>query len=156
MATKDDSASNNGAPKYGDLVETWVTERFDYEHVDEQWYDHVGNWGTKIQVKGTQVWIEDGYRDNGDQRYRRGRFRLWEGDHKKLREDDSVYLFILYDDEPDCINVVHWEHIHPDDLLGALPSGWWDEENARCAAKGRSARINWPNLIDKEEVDYDR
>lgn len=151
------SASGNaGAPTYGDLAEQWVTDRFGYEHVDQEWYDHVGA-VRKIQVKATQVWIGDGYDPNGTHRRRRGRFRLWEHDHKRLLDDDAVYLFILYeiDEAMSEINVVHWKFVDPTDVVPNLPSGWWDESNTRRQSKGRSARLTWTHIIDKEAVDYE-
>lgn len=143
---------NGGAPTLGESIEDWVTERFGYEHTDEQWYDHVGDHGTKIQVKGTQRWIRDGYYDNGNPRRRRGRFRLWEFDHQKLVQNGGVYLLILYEETRHGIKVNHWQFVKPGRVGDILPGDWHDIDNVRTNSKGRSQRVRWNLLFDEDEV----
>lgn len=150
------SRTNGNAPSIGDTIEDWVTERFGYEHADETYYDHVGRtYGRKIQVKGTQKWIQNGYDKQGDPNRTRGRWRLWENDHAKLKAVDGVYLLILYEepDATDDIEVTHWEFVSPEQLEESLPGDWHDVNNFRADSKGRSHRLNWGHILDPEVVD---
>lgn len=150
------AAANGNAPTLGDLVEAWVTQEFDYEHADEDFFDHLGPSGTKIQVKGTQKWIKNGYK-GGDQQWTRGRFKLWEGDHEKLAEEGGLYLLIIYeevedaDEDEDDINVLAWELVEPPEVDDAVDE-WWTVDNIRCSTKGDVQRIRWPTFIDPDDV----
>lgn len=144
MATTD----NGGAPTLGDLVEQWVTENFPWTHEDERYYDHIGETGRKVQVKGTQKWISNG----GDERTR-GRWRFWENDHKRLKEDGGVYFLSLYEERADgSVQVDEWRIVDPETLEDAFPSDWWDETNTRRERKGRSYRMNWKYVFDPDDL----
>lgn len=144
-------SSNGRAPTFGDLVEDWVTANFDYEYEDEQFFDHMGENGTPVQVKGTQPTI-----GNGNDTVTRGRFRVWERDHEQLVSEGGVYLFVIYDvvtssDDGSEIEVLAWEIADPETVEEAIPGEWHDITNPR-GGKGNSTRINWSHLFDPSEV----
>jgi len=148
---------NGNAPTLGDLVEKWATERFPFEYADEDFFDHIGQSGTKIQVKGAKAWIKNGY-NNGNQSYTRGRWKFYEGDHEQLVENDGVYLLIVYDaddpDDLDDLDILAWKIVGPDVVEEAIDE-WWDTTDIRCSAKGQTRRLSWLDILEDEKVDDD-
>lgn len=150
------SAANGNAPTYGTLVENWAEGRFPaWEYVDESWHDFETPRGTCVEVKATQPWVSNGHDSNGNPSRARGRFKLWSEEHQSLKDDDGVYLYVLYEETDDGgIDVLEWRILDTEQTEVATGSEWYEvTTNPRASSKGDVKRIRWPCIIAPEEVD---
>lgn len=151
-------AANGNAPHFGDLVQDWACDRFDMEFHDKSHYDALRPDGTKVEVRGAQVWIQNGY-CNGDPTRTRGRFKFWSASHDDLAADDGVYLLIVYetvenDDGEDEINVLAFRWVNPATITEVVGDCWYDvRSNPRTATKGDPYRLSWSHIFQNGEVE---
>lgn len=127
-------------------VETWATVSFEWEHVDNDYYDLVASDGTKVEAKGCLRWVDDGYRSSGKKRRMRGRFRLWSDEHDKLVEAVGDYLFAVYEsrefDEPWA-----WRRV-PAHEVTYLVDGFYNYTFRR--SKGQTAHLSWRHVFEEK------
>lgn len=146
---------------YGLKGEEYAVERFDLIHYRSSYYDclvppadhrpdtHLPADLQRVQVKGARLKIRDSHGSGG----RRGRYRLWERDHMRLkgnqedRADDrpNLYLFLAYD--PDRAKPVQRSRFVPvDDLADVVGGISWYDAGHRTKA-GRQTKINVKRLF---------
>ncbi len=77
------SRSQNAA-RYGALAERRAADRYGLELERDDWHDARGPDGSLWDVKAAMV------------SRRAPRFRLWEKQHRKLRQESGGYVFVLY------------------------------------------------------------
>jgi len=80
--------------KYGHTngfeIEEWAVRRFsEMEHAEaSEWHDLVYDGRTPIEVKSCEKRI--------GRRNRNGRFRIWERQHERLKDQNGQYLFVVW------------------------------------------------------------
>lgn len=143
--------SNGDAPTLGDLVEEWACERFDMEYVDEPHYDALDD-DTKVEVKGAQVWIQNGYK-NGKPMRTRGRWKFWKASHADLIADDGDYLLVVYEEDDGDITALAHQRVKAATITEYVGDCWYDvRSNPRTASKGNPYRLSWAKVFDHDEV----
>ena len=154
MSSATETAANGNAPTWGDLVEDWVGDAFGLEYVDESYYDFLDDDGTKVETKGAQVWINNGYR-NGKQQRTRGRFKFWSGSHDELVAEDGDYILVVYEEDDDGdINVLAVQRVKAATVTEFVGGCWYDvRSNPRVASKGDPYRLSWSKVFPLSEVE---
>jgi len=144
--TTERDSETDSARFYGTQVEEHVFEEYPVAPYRAEWFDgrvydsHPLQGGREVQIKGARKWIK-----NGSGRTR-GRFCLWDGDHRELVEQDALYLFAVYD--PDKSDPVLRERVIPARELSARVDGalnW--QETEHMTKDGRPARVNWRRIF---------
>ncbi len=75
---------SQNAARYGALAERRAVDRYGLELERDAWHDARGPGGRPWDVKAAMV------------SRRSPRFRLWEEQHRKLRQESGGYVFVLY------------------------------------------------------------
>ncbi len=75
---------SQNAARYGALAERRAAERYGLELERDDWHDARGPRGRPWDVKAAMA------------SRRSPRFRLWEEQHRKLRQEGGGYVFVLY------------------------------------------------------------
>ena len=75
---------SQNAARYGALAEQRAAERYGLELEHDDWHDARGPRGRPWDVKAAMA------------SRRSARFRLWEDQHRKLRQEGGGYVFVLY------------------------------------------------------------
>jgi len=150
----EETPENGDAPHWGEAGEAWACDHYDYEYVDESYYD-VLDGDEKIQVKACCRWVKNGYDSQGNQTRCRGRFKFWSVDHMELAEDDGRYLLIVYERNEDAefgIDVVAHDHFDPEEVREVINGEWYSENDIRESSKGDIYRKTWPAFFDKGDL----
>ena len=117
---------------FHELAETIVAEEFGLsEFNDSEWYDCIlKSTGTKYEVKSTSDRIRSG----------KGRFRLWESQHRSLTaaegQNMAWYAFVLLDTSDGVIRI---QRMRPSTVTGIIRDrGGW---NRSGHSKGKQHKL---------------
>lgn len=142
-------AANGNAPQYGEMVEEWACDALFLSYEDETHYDAENHNGRLVQIKGARHWVNNGYNRQGEQARCRGRFKFFEGDHERLKEDDGIYLLVVYEkDGGGGINVVEAAYYTPEKVGEIIDGDWYSEGDIREASKGLVYRTTWSSFLE--------
>lgn len=141
-------------PFYGEQAEEYVVEYYGIEMYRQDYYDALDG-DDPIQIKGTSVEIEN---PSGT---RRGRFRLWDDDHKKLVANGGEYVFVLYDPEGEHSPngdhqrpVIDTKRIDAKDVTGMVDHvSWTTSDSADAKHRQKQKKPTWTAIFDEDVVE---
>lgn len=136
-------------PDKGEFAEALCIETFDLVDPsdrdageDTNWYDAIDpDTGTKYEVKSTDK----------ENRYRSGRFRVWEGQHRSLvasdRRGTAWYWFVLFDPA----GRIQTRRVKPSTVTEIVKeSGGWSESDHASTEWDYEHRLEWDEVFTDE------
>jgi hypothetical protein len=124
-------------------VEAWAAQEFGWERTNgDTYFDLLMPDGTKVEAKGCKRWISD-----GSSARRRGRFRLWSAEHRKLADEKGKYLFAVYEDHENWTHPWVWRTKPAPQVT---VDGFFD--HTYRASKGDTVLVSWPDPLELRDI----
>lgn len=118
----------------GTRAEEYVADRTNGERMPNEWYDVLGPYGDKLEVKSTSEEYASG---------RRGRFRLWRDQHDRLQQDGGTYWFLV-----DGMETVRLSPREVNEVIDKHSLSWTG--SGRHGMESEQVKIPWNYIMDPE------